>query len=544
MEKKGETTMIFRSPSPDIEVPDLTLAEVMLLRADEVPEKPALIDGPSGRTLTHGQLALGSRLIASSLARRGFAKGDVFAIYSPNIPEFAAAFLAVVRLGGIVTTVNPLYTVDELAYQVRDTGARYLLTIPQFVANARAAAARANVEELFVFGEAEGATPLASLLASDGQLPDVTIRPSEDVVAMPYSSGTTGLPKGVMITHRNIVANIMQLTSALDTRDDDVVAGVLPFYHIYGLTVILAATLHRGGTIVSMPRFEFEPFLRMIQQYRITLAALVPPIVLALAKHPAVDQYDLTSLRYLGSGAAPLGDNVQLAAAERLDRPVIQGYGMTETSAATHTTPLDHVKIGASGVCLPNTECKIVDLTSGAELGPGEQGEICVRGPQIMRGYLNRPEETAAMLQPDGWLHTGDIGSVDADGYLFVVDRLKELIKYKGLQVAPAELEAVLLAHPAVADAAVVPVPDEEAGELPKAYVVLRQPVAPDELMAFVAERVAPHKRIRSVEVVGEIPKSASGKILRRTLIERERTRRALQQIFRSSGYAEGKPHA
>jgi acyl-CoA synthetase (AMP-forming)/AMP-acid ligase II len=264
-----------------------------------------------------------------------------------------------------------------------------------------------------------------------------------------------------------------------------------------------------------------------MQRYRVSFANVVPPLVLALAKHPAVAKYDLSSLKTVFSGAAPLGENVAQAAAGRLSCRVVQGYGLTETSPVTHATRLsdERPKVGGIGPPLPNTEAKIVDVKTGVELGPRQEGEICIRGPQVMKGYLNRPEATAAMIDPEGWLHTGDVGYVDEDGCFFVVDRVKELIKYKGLQIAPAELEAVLLAHPAISDAAVIPMANDEAGEVPKAFVVLREARPAEEILGFVAERVAPYKKIRCLEVVDQIPKSPSGKILRRVLVERERER-------------------
>jgi acyl-CoA synthetase (AMP-forming)/AMP-acid ligase II len=264
-----------------------------------------------------------------------------------------------------------------------------------------------------------------------------------------------------------------------------------------------------------------------MQDYGVTWAYLVPPIVLALAKHPLVDKYDLSKLKSILSGAAPLGKDVTQACADRLKCLVRQGYGLTETSPVTHFTPNDPAKIkpGSIGPLVAATECRIIDYTNDAELGPNQEGELWVRGPQVMQGYLNRPDATRAVINPDGWFRTGDIGYADEDSYFYIVDRLKELIKYKGLQVAPAELEAVLLTHPAVADAAVIPSPDEEAGEVPKAFVVLRGEATPDELMAFVADKVAPYKKIRRLEVIEQIPKSASGKILRRVLVERERSK-------------------
>ncbi|HEV7515806.1 MAG TPA: 4-coumarate--CoA ligase family protein [Thermoanaerobaculia bacterium] len=524
--------MIQKSPYPEVDIPEVSLTALLLERARSFAGKAALIDGPTGRTYTYGEWAALVRRAAAGLARHGLGKGDVLAIYSPNLPEYAIAFHGAALAGGINTTINPLYTVDELEYQLRDSGARYLITVAPFLAKALAAARSVGLSKVFVFddvGEAEGVIPFASLLADDGtHFREPTIVPREDLVALPYSSGTTGLPKGVMLTHYNLAANLLQnAASPLEVGTDDTIIAVLPFFHIYGLVVVMNLGLYFGATIVTLPRFELESFLATLARYGVTFANVVPPIVLALAKHPAVDQHDLSQLRMIFSGAAPLGAEVAQACARRLGCLVFQGYGLTETSPVTHVSPSDPAlaKPGSVGFPLPNTECQIADLLSGAPLGPGERGEICIRGPQNMLGYLNRPEATAAMIDGSGWLHTGYVGYVGEDGHLYVVDRVKELIKYKGLQVAPAELEAVLLTHPAVADAAVIPSPDEEAGEVPKAFVVLRGEATPDELLAFVAARVAPYKRIRRLEIVDQIPKSASGKILRRVLVERERAR-------------------
>jgi acyl-CoA synthetase (AMP-forming)/AMP-acid ligase II len=519
--------MIFKGYYPDVTIPEVSLPEFVLHRAGELGDKPALIDGPSGRTLTYGQLAAAVPRVAVSLTDRGFKKGDTLAIYSPNVPEYAVAFLAVASLGGINTTINPLYTAGELANQLNDCGAKFLLTVPPFMDKALEAAKEANIQEIFVFGEAEGATPFASLLQSQGEPPQVPINPREDLIVLPYSSGTTGLPKGVMLTHYNIVANICQFKDIETYGEADTLIGVLPFFHIYGMTVIMAAALYKGATIVTMPRFDLEQFLQTLQNYSVTWAYLVPPIVLALAKHPLVDKYDLSKIKSILSGAAPLGKEVTQACADRLNCLVRQGYGLTETSPVTHFTPNDpaKIKLGSIGPVLPMTECKIIDYNTDAELGPNQEGELWMRGPQVMKGYLNHPQATAASINSEGWFRSGDIGYADEDGYFYIVDRLKELIKYKGLQVAPAELEAVLLTHPAVADAAVIPSPDEEAGEVPKGFVVLRGEATADELMAYVAERVAPHKKIRRLEVIDQIPKSASGKILRRVLVEKERSK-------------------
>jgi acyl-CoA synthetase (AMP-forming)/AMP-acid ligase II len=516
---------ILRSPHPDVQIPDVPLHELVLAGAGRRADAAALVDGPSGRTLTYGQLAGGVGRMAAGLAARGFRKGDVFAIHSPNVPEYALAFYGVSAAGGVNTTISPLYTVDELAFQLNDAGARFLLTVPPFLDRALAAAQQAGVEEVFVLGEGEGATPVASLLAAGDTPPAVDIDPADDLVSLPYSSGTTGLPKGVMLSHRNLVANLAQSEPVLVSGEGDRLIAVLPFFHIYGQVVLMATALWHGATLVSMPRFDLEDFLRILQEQRITHAFLVPPIVLALAKHPMVDKYDLSSLRFILSGAAPLDASLEQACGDRLACDVMQGWGLTETSPVLTTVAgaPGGPRHGSVGVLLPNTELRVVDPATGADLGRNQTGELVVRGPQVMKGYLNNPQATADMLDPDGWLRTGDLGHVDDDGYVFVVDRVKELIKYKGLQVAPAELEAVLLAHPAIVDAAVVRSPDEEAGEVPKAFVVTRTPLAAEEVMAFVAERVAPHKKVRRVEFVDEIPKSLSGKVLRRVLIERDR---------------------
>lgn len=519
--------MIFRGPYPDVSIPDVSLTDFVFNRSRQVPDKVALIDGRTGRSLTYGEFESAVRRVAASLSQRGFKKGDVCGIFSTNCLEYGVVFHAVAMLGGISTTVNPLYTAEETAFQLKNAGAGLLFTTPPFIDAARAAAREAGVEELFVFGEAEGATPFADLLNSDGIVPPVKIDPQKDLVALPYSSGTTGLAKGVMLTHHNLVANMCQMDGLDYFHRDDVLLCVLPLFHIYGLVVVLNMGLHLGATIVIMPRFDLEQFLSLIQKYRVTLSHVVPPIVLKLARDPLVEQYDLSSLKMIFSGAAPLGPELSRECVQRIGCGIRQGYGMTETSPVTHSSPSDpaKMKFGSVGTAAPNTECKLVDPATGDELGPNQEGEVCVRGPQIMRGYLNNPEATTRTIDADNWLHTGDIGYADDEGHFFIVDRVKELIKYKGFQVAPAELEAILLTHPAVADAAVIPCRDDEAGEVPKAFVVKKLDTSAEAIMDFVAERVAPHKKVRELEFIEQIPKSLSGKILRRVLIEQERAK-------------------
>ncbi len=527
----------------------------VLEHATERDEKPALIDGPSGRTLTYGGLASAVPAAAAGLVERGLRPGDVVAIDAPNMPEYAVVFCAVAAAGGVNTTSNPISTAEELSRQLRDSGARFLVTIPPLLEKAMRATEGTAVEEIFTLGEALGATPFETLLrepaAGAGRDPatdrsSARAEPALDLasalVALPYSSGTTGLPKGVMLTHRNLVANMAQMLAVSVLRDDDVCIGILPFFHIYGMTVVMGSVLRSGGTVVTMPRFDLEAFLATLERYRVTVAFLVPPIILALAKHPAVDRFDLSALRWINSGAAPLGEELARTCASRLGCIVGQGYGLTETSPGTHCNAPDpsRLRVASAGLAVPNTEFMIVDLGSGEPKPPGEDGEVWIRGPQVMLGYLNQPEATARMLTPDGWLRTGDIGHADDDGYLYIVDRAKELIKYKGMQVAPAELEAVLLSHPDVVDAAVIGRPDPMAGEIPKAFVVLRRPIERGVLLDWVAERVAPYKKVRALEFRDSIPKSASGKILRRVLLEEERRALAEEHAAHERGAASG----
>jgi 4-coumarate--CoA ligase len=515
--------MIHTSPLPPVEIPETHLTPYVLRHAERLAGEVAVIDGMTGRSLTYEQLVDLIKRCGGGLRARGFSPGDVLAIMAPNLPEYAVAFHGTAVAGGISTTINPTYTAEEVEYQLRDSGARSLLTIPMFLEVATVAAAAAGLDEVFVLGEGDGATPFADLLTADPIEP-VDLDPAEALVALPYSSGTTGLPKGVMLTHRNLVANLAQGEHALAINEREVIVAVLPFFHIYGMEVLMNGVLYNACTAVTMPRFDLAEFLRIIQEYEVTRAYLVPPIILALAKHPMVDEYDLSSLRQVFSGAAPLGAELAAEASARIGCEVVQGYGLTETSPVTHATPPGQFKPGSIGVAISNTECRVVD-PDGNDLGLDEDGEIWIRGPQVMKGYLNNPAATAATIDEDGWLHTGDIGHVDADGHWYIVDRLKELIKYKGFQVPPAELEGLLLAHPAVADAAVIPVPDEEAGEVPKAFVVLKPgaEATPEGLMEHVSGHVAHYKQIRYLDLVDEIPKSASGKILRRVLKDRER---------------------
>jgi acyl-CoA synthetase (AMP-forming)/AMP-acid ligase II len=515
--------MIFKSPLPDVDIPDTPLTPFVLRQAEKLGDKLAIIEAASGRCLTYGELARDVRRLAAGLWARGFRPGDVLAIMSPNLCEYPVAFHGTATAGGIVTTLNPLFTAEEIAFQLRDSKAKILLTAPPFLAKATEAAAQAAVAEVIVFGEADGVTGFASLLA-EGPVPEPDIDPAEDTVVLPYSSGTTGFSKGVMLTHRNLVANVLQTAALFPLTTADRASAFLSFFHIYGMNVIMNTCLYQGATLVTMPRFEPEPFLQAVAEYQVTRLFLVPPVVLLLAKSPVVERYDMSSVKTVLSGAAPLDENVARMLEQRIGARVSQGYGLSETSPVTHAVHFEAAEFNRAsvGILAPNTECKIVDVATGEELGPGRDGELWIRGPQVMKGYLNNEQATRAAINDEGFFHTGDVGHIDEHGDYFIVDRVKELIKYKGYQVPPAELEAHLLAHPCVADAAVIGVHDEDGEEIPKAFVVLKDPVSDADLMEFVASRVAPYKKIRRLEIVDEIPKSPTGKILRRLLRDRE----------------------
>jgi acyl-CoA synthetase (AMP-forming)/AMP-acid ligase II len=520
---------VFRSEYADVPPVDLPIHDAVLGGAAAFGSAPALIDGTDGTTLTYEQVDRFHRRVAAALAESGVRKGDVLALHSPNTVAFPLAFYAATRAGASVTTVHPLATAEEFAKQLKDSAARWIVTVSPLLSTARRAAELAGgVQEILVCDSAPGHRSLVDMLASTAPEPSVAIDPAEDVAALPYSSGTTGTPKGVMLTHRQIATNLAQLEPSMPSAPGDRVLAVLPFFHIYGLTALMNAPLRLGATVVVLPRFDLEQFLAAIQNHRITSLYVAPPIVLALAKHPLVADYDLSSLKYIVSAAAPLDARLAAACSQRLGLPPVgQAYGMTELSPGTHVVPLDAMSDappGTVGKLIAGTEMRIVSLTDpGKDLPAGESGEILIRGPQIMKGYLGRPDATAALIDADGWLHTGDVGHADSDGWLYVVDRVKELIKYKGFQVAPAELEALLLTHPGVADAAVVGAYNDDGNEVPHAFVV-RRPTAPGlqegEIMMYVAERVAPYKRVRQVTFVDAVPRAASGKILRRQLRE------------------------
>jgi acyl-CoA synthetase (AMP-forming)/AMP-acid ligase II len=485
--------VIYRSPEPDIEIPDLAMSEYVLGGAAARGDHPAFIDGPTGEVTTFAEFVAQVDAVAAHLQAGGIGKGDVVGLLGPNSSEWGVAYHAILRAGAIVTPMYAMLAAEEIERQMANSKAKLLIDDPAgFVAEAD-----------------PGATPER-----------VEVDP-EDLAVLPYSSGTTGLMKGVMLTHRNLVANIEQAWNSMPLTDEDVLVGLMPFFHIYGQTVVLNMGLAKGSTIVTMPRFDLDQLLEIVERHGVTWLHIAPPIVLAFATAPGIDERDTSRLKMVISGAAPLDAELAQRAESRIGAPIRQGYGMTELSPVSHKSRLARIEEtppGSVGALIPNTEARLVDPATGEDVAEGEEGEIWIRGPQVMRGYLNNDEATAETLVEDGWLRTGDIARIDENGFTFIVDRLKELIKYKGHQVPPAELEAVLVSHPKVKDAGVIGVPMDDGGEAPKACVVAEDGLDAEELMAYVAERVAPYKRIREIEFVEEIPKSASGKILRRVL--------------------------
>jgi len=506
--------MNYTSPYPSPRDGFVAVPQLVRHVAERSPDHPAIVDAPSRAVVTYAALAGQIDRVAAGLARRGFAPGDVLALRAPNTPAWAAVALGAMAAGGAVTGVSPLATEAEAAAQLAsapsaDGGAATLVTEPGSL----------------VTESGPLASESGSLAAQPGPStpPGVAVEPGQ-LALLPFSSGTTGLPKPVMLSHANLTAAARQLATGLALTPRDRFLALAPLAHVMGFVVSLCAPLAAGATVIMLPRFELAALLDAIQRHRVTVIAVPPPVLAALARDPAVSRYDVSAVEAVVSGGAPVSPELQAEAAGRFPGAMIgQGYGLTETSAVIPVPDRAGMLPGSVGRLAPGTELRLLDPDTGRDARPGEPGELCVRGPQVMAGYLGRPEATAQMLGAGGWLRTGDLGRVDPGGHLFIVDRLKELIKVNAIQVAPAELEAVLAGHPQVADAAVVPRPDERTGEAPVAFVVARGSLEPGQLIAWVAARVAPHKRIRAVRLVREIPRTPSGKILRRLLVEADR---------------------
>ncbi|WP_392337741.1 AMP-binding protein [Loktanella salsilacus] len=509
---------IFQSPFDDVALRDISITERVFEGLRDRPSEVVLTDGPTGRTITAAQFIDQVESLAGGLTARGFGAGHTIALMAPNCPEYCVIFHAVAFAGGTITTINPTYTASEIRHQLQDSRAEFLITVPMFLDTAREALSGTSVTDIATIGKADNTLELSDLM-EEPLSAQVLVDLDHHTVVLPYSSGTTGLPKGVMLSHRNLVVNVDQIIAGADFERGEVAAAFLPFFHIYGMTVLMNLHLAGGGGLVTLPRFDLEMFLRISQDYKSKRMWIVPPVALALAKHPMVDQFDLSALQQVFTGAAPLGADLSNAVGARLNCVSLQGYGMTELSPVSHLSPIDSAIPGASGLAAPNVLCRIVDIETGQDLDTGAEGELWIKGPNVMQGYLNNAKATAETIVEDGWLRTGDIAVIDADGQMFIVDRLKELIKYKGFQVAPAELEATLVAMDGITDAAVIGLPDPEAGEIPMAFIVRTEngPDA-DTIKAHLAKTLSSYKQVHRIDFVAEIPKSASGKILRRFL--------------------------
>lgn len=535
------STMSIESPFPKVQIPSSSVYDYLFADIDPaVAEQVALLDAKTGDTTTYRQMIDRIDAFAGALAARGLGTGDVVGLLAPNSSAFAIAFHGILRAGATATTINALFTAKDITKQLTDSKAALLVTVAALKPQALQGALGAGLHESAVIvldgpgADADGHPNAEDLLGPAHPSPQVSFDPATHLAVLPYSSGTTGNPKGVMLTHRNLVSNVAQIRPLQGMNSGDVVLAVLPFFHIYGMTVLLNAALHARARLVIMPAFDLTEFLANIAEHKCTHAFIAPPVAVALAKHPLIDSYDLSSLRAIMSGAAPLDEELGRAVTARLSCALVQGYGMSELSPVSHITPFDGGRelvgsaapVSSCGWTVPNAETKLVDPATGAEIGLpehglSETGELWFKGPNVMVGYLNNGAATRDTIDDDGFLHTGDLARIDPTGCVFIVDRLKELIKYKGYQVPPAELEAVLLGHPSIADAAVIGVIEPESGEeVPKAFIV-RQPdteLSADAVMEFVSGQVAPYKKVRQVAFIDAIPKSAAGKILRKDL--------------------------
>ncbi|XP_047502839.1 4-coumarate--CoA ligase 1-like isoform X1 [Penaeus chinensis] len=525
---------LIKSPFNDVEIPEISYPQYIFDAAKKNEHKTAWINGLTGQSITHGEFQTLSRRLGSALTRLGMKQGDVLGIVSPNCPEFALTFFGVASIGCINTTVNCTYTAVEIAKQLENSRASFVMTHPLLLTTIQEACnIYKGVKHIIVNGPAQaGSISLQDLIEDDGTAfpEDIKINPKEDLVVLPYSSGTTGVPKGVMLTHYNLVANLQQITHpslmSVKGTTQDIFLGVLPFFHIYGMVPCMGLSLMTGSLTVTLPMFEPKLFVEAIQKYKVTYLHTVPPLVSFLTQSPMVKPELLDNVHTMVCGAAPVGPVLINEFRKKFtDRIQFQeGYGLTEAAPVTHLTPMNRYLPGSTGPSIPNTYAKIVDLETGKTIGPNEgTGELCIKGPQIMKGYYCNEKATKETIDEEGWLHTGDIAKMDEDENVYIVDRLKELIKVKGLQVAPAELEDLLRDHPDIIDVAVIGIPDERAGEVPRAYVVLSQnsTKTEEEIAQYVEENVAPHKKLAGgVIFVNEIPKLATGKILRRKLKE------------------------
>jgi len=498
----------------------MTLVELFATSETRVPERPAIVF--RDRRLTYRELGRLARAVSALLREMGSGARSRVVLMSPNVPEFGAGYLGILMAGATVVPLNPMLKAEEVRYVLEDSGAAAMVGLEASLPLLRAA--RAGLGRrcpiLSLDGPAAGEPGDASLpeAVRAGLRAAAASGSTEDVAVCLYTSGTTGRPKGALLSHGNLIANVQSFRTVLHVSEDDVFLAVLPFFHAYGATVLFLEPLSTGATIVVEPRFLPDAVLRAMVQHRVTLFAGVPSMYAMLAASPRLAG-DFSSLRLCIAGGAPLPVAVAEAFEAKYGIPIYEGYGPTECAPVlTVNPPFGKRKLGSVGPPIPQVDLRVVD-DRGNALPPGEVGEIVARGPNVMQGYLNRPAETAEALR-DGWYHTGDLGRVDEDGYYYIVDRKTDLILVGGLNVYPREVEAVLAGHPAVAEAAVVGVPDPIRGEAPKAFVILRngQHVATQDLLQWCRQRLANYKVPRSIAVVADLPRTVTGKILKAEL--------------------------
>ncbi|KAL1822923.1 hypothetical protein ACET3Z_009701 [Daucus carota] len=489
----------------------------------------ALIDAATGHEITFPQLWAAVESVATALSNLGVRKGDVILLLSPNSIYFPIVCLSVMSLGAIITTTNPLNTTAEIAKQIADSKPKLAFTVPELLSKL----ADSRLPIVLIGDESITNSKIIanfeSMMKTEARQNRVKDRVTQDDTAtLLYSSGTTGASKGVVSSHRNLIGMVQTITGRFQLEQGaQAFICTVPMFHIYGLAAFATGLLASGSTVVVLSKFEMHEMLSAIEKYKATYLPLVPPILVALVNNAdqITKRYDLSSLQSALSGGAPLSKEVIEGFVQKFPSvAILQGYGLTEsTGIGASTDSLDESRrYGTAGMLSPSMEAKIVNPETGEPLGVNRTGELWLKGPTIMKGYFSNAEATANTLDSEGWLRTGDLCYIDDDGFIFVVDRLKELIKYKGYQVPPAELEALLLTHPEIADAAVIPFPDEEVGQFPMAYVVRKagSDISGSAVMNFVAKQVAPYKKIRRVAFVASVPKNPSGKILRKDLIK------------------------
>jgi len=542
----------------NLEYPEVSLSDLLRKTAEKYPDKTAIVyfDKP----MTYRELNSAADKFATALDALGVKKGDKVALFLANMPQFVIAYYGAIRIGAIETAISPLYREREVEHQLNDSQAETIVVLDALYPVLEKAIEKTKLKRVIVTSLKEYMPSAKAILGTlfkkipshkverkeniyffqellskyPANPPKVDINPKEDLVALQYTGGTTGTSKGAMLTHMNLVSNAVACAAWLrGTEGEETFLTVLPLFHIYGMTTGMNAPIYLAGKMVMLPKFDIESTLKDTQKNRVTVFCGAPTMYSVLLAHPDMDKYDLKSVRFCISGSAPLPPEVQKKWMEKTGGVLVEGYGLTESSPVTHCNPLDRsmktVKVGSIGLPWPDTDAKIMDIETGqTDLGAGETGELVVKGPQIMKGYWNMPEESATVLR-DGWLYTGDIGKMDKDGYFHITDRKKDLIKYKGYSVYPREIEDVLYEHPAVKLCAVVGKPDPVASEIPKAFVVLKDGATAtgEEIKRFVNEKLAPYKAIRELEFRKELPMTLVGKVLKRVLLEEERQKAA-----------------